>query len=60
MGATMSAKLQNKDTSTFNSDVAGDIIASKSGVQPDIVESVRMAMKRASFIASLPLSLLPL
>jgi NAD+ synthase len=43
----------------INSGVADDIIASKSGVQPDIAESVRMAMKRASFIASLPLSLPP-
>ncbi len=44
----------------INSGVADDVIASKSGVQPDIVESVRIAMKRASFVASLPLSLLPL
>jgi NAD+ synthase len=40
--------------------VADDVIASKSGVQPDIVESVRKAMKDASFVASLPLSLPPL
>jgi len=41
----------------INSGVDDDAIASKSGVQPDIVESVRKAMKRASFVASLPLSL---
>jgi NAD+ synthase len=40
--------------------VVDDVIASKSGVQPDIVESVRKAMKDASFVASLPLSLPPL
>jgi NAD+ synthase len=44
----------------INSGVADDVIASKSGVQPDIVESVRKAMKGASFVASLPLSLPPL
>jgi NAD+ synthase len=44
----------------INSGVADEVIASKSGVQPDIVKSVRMAMKRASFVASLPLSLPPL
>jgi len=31
-----------------------DVIASKSGVEPDIVESVRKAIKDASFVASLP------
>jgi NAD+ synthase len=43
----------------IESGVTNDIIASKSGVQPDVVESVRMAMKDASFVASLPLSLSP-
>jgi len=42
------------------SGVADDVIASKSGVQPYVVESVRKAMKDASFVASLPLSLPPL
>jgi NAD+ synthetase len=41
----------------IGSGVADDVIASKSGVQPDIVKSVRKAMKDASFVASLPLSL---
>jgi NAD+ synthase len=39
---------------------ADDVIASKTGVLPDIVESVRKAMKNARFVASLPLSLPPL
>lgn len=43
----------------IGSDVTDDVIASKSGVQPDVVESVRKAMKDASFVASLPLSLPP-
>ena len=42
------------------SGVDDDVIASKSGVQPYVVESVRKAMKDASFVASLPLSLPPL
>ena len=44
----------------IGSGVEDDVIASKSGLQPDIVESVRKAMKGASFVASLPLSLPPL
>jgi NAD+ synthase len=44
----------------INSGVADDVIANKAGVQPDIVESVRNAIKRASFVAGLPLSLPPL
>lgn len=39
---------------------ADDVIASKTGVLPDIVESVRKAMKNARFVAGLPLSLPPL
>jgi len=45
---------------SIGSGVADDVIASKSGVQPYVVESVRKAMKDASFVASLPLSLPPL
>jgi len=44
----------------IESGVEDDVIASKSGVQPHVVESVRKAMKDASFVASLPLSLPPL
>jgi NAD+ synthase len=44
----------------IGSGVADDVIASKSGVQLNVVESVRKAMKDASFVASLPLSLPPL
>jgi hypothetical protein len=39
---------------------ADDVIASKSDVQPGVVESVRNAMKNTRFVASLPLSLPPL
>ncbi len=40
----------------IRSGVADDVISRKSGVQPDVVESVRKAMKDATFVASLPLS----
>ncbi|MDD2340824.1 MAG: hypothetical protein PHG79_11460 [Methanosarcina sp.] len=38
----------------IGSGAVDDVIASKSGVQPDVVESVRKAMKRARFAAGLP------
>jgi NAD+ synthase len=44
----------------IGSGVDDDVIASKSGVQPYVVKSVRKAMKDSSFVASLPLSLPPL
>ncbi|WP_292379991.1 NAD(+) synthase [Methanosarcina sp. UBA289] len=43
----------------IRSGVTDDVISNKSGVQPDVVESVRKAMKDAIFVASLPLSLPP-
>jgi NAD+ synthase len=44
----------------IGSGIADDIIANKTGILPDIVESVRKAMKNTIFVASLPLSLPPL
>lgn len=44
----------------IESGATDDVIASKAGVQPGTVKSVRKAMEDASFVASLPLELPPL